>query len=372
MDDRAKMQSQDESRFIVDGRYWHAVAGTEKIQCDLCPRACVLKDGDRGFCFVRANEAGQMKLTTYGRSTGFCIDPIEKKPLNHFMPGTSILSFGTAGCNLGCRFCQNWSISKSREIELLSEKAMPNQIALAAKNLGCSSVAFTYNDPVIWLEYAVDTAKICREIGIKAVAVTAGYITPAARPEFYQYMDAANVDLKAFSEIFYEKLTLSHLAPVLNTLKWLKNESNVWFEITNLVIPQENDSDYELNAMCQWIFDNLGDSVPLHFTAYHPDFRLKRPPTPKATLVRARDIAIRHGLKYVYTGNVDDFVHQSTYCPACHKLVIERNWYSIGLYKIKGGACGYCGEIINGVFPDQKGTWGSRRLPVSIESFGVV
>lgn len=278
------------------GRYWHAL-DDGRLHCDLCPRACVLKDGDRGFCFVRKNEGDRMVLTTYGLSTGFCVDPIEKKPLNHFLPGTSVLSFGTAGCNLGCQFCQNWSISKSREIELLSERATPEDIAQAALRLGCRSVAFTYNDPVIWAEYAIDAAKACHAVGLKTVAVTAGYITPEARPEFYSVMDAANVDLKAFTELFYQKVTLAKLEPVLDTLKWLKNESNVWFEITNLVIPGENDSPEEIEKMVEWILVNLGDEVPVHFTAFHPDFRMKdKPSTPPETLIRAREQALKAGL----------------------------------------------------------------------------
>lgn len=351
--------------FTVPGRYFHEVEDG-KLHCDLCPRACVLRDGDRGFCFVRQNIDGQMYLTSYGRSTGFCIDPIEKKPLNHFLPGTSILSFGTAGCNLGCRFCQNWDISKSREIERLSEKAGPEDIAVAAQRLGCRSVAFTYNDPVIWMEYAVDTAKACHEVGLKAVAVTAGYITKEARPEFYSVIDAANVDLKAFTERFYDKLTFSHLEPVLDTLKWLKHESDVWFEITNLVIPEENDGEDEIQRMCEWILENLGDGVPVHFTAFHPDFKLmNRPPTPPQTLKRAREQAIKQGLKYVYTGNVDDVTNQSTYCHACGELIIERNWYELGKYKIKDGKCAKCKADIPGLFEDERGNWGRRRLPLS-------
>src|SRR4051794_39424898 len=221
------------------GGWWHQdEKEPDRIHCDLCPRDCTLRPGDIGFCFVRENRGGEMVLSTYGRSTGFCIDPIEKKPLNHFYPGTSVLSFGTAGCNLGCKFCQNWSISKSREVELLSESASPEAIAAAAKELGCRSVAFTYNDPVIWAEYAIDAAKACRAAGVKSVAVTAGYISPAARGPFYEVMDAANVDLKGFTEEFYQKLTLSHLQPVLDTLRWLKHESDTWFEITNLIIPR--------------------------------------------------------------------------------------------------------------------------------------
>ncbi|HEY9678398.1 MAG TPA: AmmeMemoRadiSam system radical SAM enzyme [Drouetiella sp.] len=353
----------------IPGRYWHHVEDGARIFCDLCPRACVLKEGDRGFCFVRKNVDGQMMLTTYGLSTGFCVDPIEKKPLNHFLPGTSVLSFGTAGCNLGCQFCQNWSISKSREIEQLSENAGPEDIAEAAKRLGCSSVAFTYNDPVVWAEYAIDTAKACHQVGIKSVAVTAGYITPEARPEFYSVMDAANVDLKAFTEQFYKKLTLSELAPVLDTLKWLKNESNVWFEITNLMIPEENDSAEEIERMCDWITANLGDSVPVHFTGFHPDYRVQhREATPHKTLIRAREQALKAGIKYAYVGNVNDVDRQSTYCPECSKLLIERDWYELGTYAVENGHCKYCETPIAGVFEGAKGNWGRKRLPVRIES----
>lgn len=350
-------------------RYWHAIDDGERIFCDLCPRQCQLKDGDRGFCFVRKNEGNQMVLTTYGLSTGFCVDPIEKKPLNHFLPGTSVLSFGTAGCNLGCQFCQNWSISKSREIELLSEKAGPEDIAQAALRLGCRSVAFTYNDPVIWAEYAIDTARACHQVGLKTVAVTAGYITAEARPEFYSVMDAANVDLKAFSQEFYEKSTLSKLEPVLETLRWLKHDSDVWFEITNLIIPGLNDSSDEIKRMVAWILENLGEQVPLHFTAFHPDFRMNNIlPTPPATLIRAREQALKAGLKYVYTGNVNDVKRQSTYCPGCKKCLIERDWYELGGYHINDGRCDGCQTEIAGIYENEKGDWGRRRLPVVISS----
>lgn len=363
----------DDEPIGVPGRYWHFVEEGNKIFCDLCPRACVLKAGDRGFCFVRKNVDGEMMLTTYGRSTGFCVDPIEKKPLNHFLPGSSVLSFGTAGCNLGCQFCQNWSISKSREIEQLSELATPEDIAKAAQRLNCSSVAFTYNDPVIWAEYAIDTARACHEVGIKTVAVTAGYITKEARPEFYSVIDAANVDLKAFTERFYEKLTLSALEPVLDTLKWLKHESNVWFEITNLMIPHENDSFEEIERMCDWIVTNIGDCVPIHFTAFHPDYRVKnRPPTPHETLIRAREQAIKAGIKYAYVGNVNDVERQSTYCPNCSKLLIERDWYEVGRYNIENGCCEHCKTAIAGVFDANKGNWGRKRMPVIIDEDGAV
>jgi AmmeMemoRadiSam system radical SAM enzyme len=345
------------------GGWWHTADG--RIVCDLCPRACSLKPGDRGFCFVRENVDGKMVLNTYGRSTGFCVDPIEKKPLNHFYPGTSVLSFGTAGCNLGCKFCQNWSISKSREVEILSRRATPQMIAQAACKLDCQSVAYTYNDPVIWAEYAIDTAAACRQRRVKNVAVTAGYICARARHEFFADMDAVNVDLKAFSEFFYQRLTLSHLQPVLETLTWLKHESQVWLEITNLVIPQENDSPAEIRKMCRWIVSHLGPDVPIHFTAFHPEFRLRdRPPTPPETLILAYDIARDSGLRYVYTGNVFDVKRQSTYCPGCGKLVIERRGYNLAQYNLQENRCIFCNAEIAGHFGERPGEWGARRMPV--------
>ncbi|MEZ6115337.1 MAG: AmmeMemoRadiSam system radical SAM enzyme [Pirellulaceae bacterium] len=352
----------------VFGGWWHRE--TDRIVCDLCPRACSMKPGDRGFCFVRENRDGQMVLSTYGKSTGFCVDPIEKKPLNHFYPGTSVLSFGTAGCNLACKFCQNWSISKSREVERLSEHASPMTIASAAQQLGCHSVAYTYNDPIIWAEYAIDTANECRQLGIKNVAVTAGYITPEARSTFFHAMDAANVDLKAFTEEFYQQLTLSHLQPILDTLVWLKKETDVWFEITNLVIPAANDSLDEFHRMCDWILENLGPDVPLHFTAFHPDFRLQdRHATPLESLLQAYDIATSRGIRHVYVGNVNDVAHQSTYCPQCKQLLIERNWHQLGQYNLDENRCRFCQHQIAGHFLSQPGNWGRKRLPVRIQDF---
>ena len=349
-------------------KWWRRSSEQGRIICDLCPRECSLSEGDRGFCFVRQNQGDEMVLTTYGLSTGFCVDPIEKKPLAHFYPGTSVLSFGTAGCNLGCKFCQNWSISKSREITDLSDSAGPDEIAERAFQLGCRSVAFTYNDPIIWAEYAIDCAKACRERGLKAVAVTAGYIHPEARRDFFGAMDAANVDLKAFTEEFYQRLTLSHLGPVLDTIKWLKQESEVWFELTNLVIPEENDSPDEIREMSDWIYENIGPDVPVHFSAFHPDFRLRnRPRTPEATLVRSREIALEAGLRYVYVGNVNDQKRQSTFCPGCGTCVIERNWHQLGQYRIQDGACAHCGYQIAGHFDaDGPGNWGRKRMPVRI------
>lgn len=352
------------------GGWWHEEPESGRIVCDLCPRECKLKPGDRGFCFVRQNLDGEMVLTTYGRSTGFCIDPIEKKPLNHFYPGSSVLSFGTAGCNLGCKFCQNWDISKSREVERLSDVALPEAIARAAVAHDCRSVAYTYNDPVIWAEYAIDTARACRALGVKNVAVTAGYIHPRAREAFFEPMDAANVDLKGFTEEFYYHITYSHLQPVLETLEWLQRETDVWFEITNLVIPQTNDSHDELKQMSEWILQHLGDSVPVHFTAFHPDFRMRElPPTPAETLIAAREIATGVGLKYVYVGNVHDVAGQSTYCPGCKAMVIERDWYALGVYQLRGNRCASCGRVIAGHFDSQPGDWGRKRQPVRIADF---
>ena len=351
----------------VPGRYWHMLEDG-RIQCDLCPRYCHLKDGQRGLCFVRARQHDQVVLTTYGRSSGFCVDPIEKKPLNHFLPGTPVFSFGTAGCNLACKFCQNWDISKSREIDTLAASASPQNIAATAERLGCRSVAYTYNDPVIFLEYAVDTAIACRERGLKSVAVTAGYICEEPRREFFAHMDAANVDLKAFTEDFYHKLTGGHLQPVLDTLEYIHKETDCWLEVTTLLIPGHNDDDAGLHRLSEWCLENLGPDVPLHFSAFHPDYKMTDiAQTPVATLERARRIALDTGLNYVYVGNVHDAEADSTYCPACARRVIERDWYKLGEWQLTaGGHCAHCGHKIAGVFEDTPGDWGPRRLPVSM------
>ena len=348
------------------GRHWEKTSNN-KIQCNVCPRKCQLKDGQRGFCFVRKNEGDQMVLTTYGRSSGFCIDPIEKKPLNHFLPGTPVLSFGTAGCNLGCKFCQNWDISKAKEMDTLQAVASPNQIADLAAGLNCKSIAFTYNDPVIFMEYAIDIAIACKEKNIQSVAVSAGYMQSASRNEFYSVIDAANIDLKAFTDTFYKKRCMAQLAPVLDTLLYLKYETNVWFEITTLIIPEENDSIDELNELSQWIYTNLGPDIPLHFSAFHPDFKMMdKPHTPSETLTLARNIAIDNGLYYVYTGNVHDTVGGSTYCPTCNERLIERDWYNLGEFNIENGKCKFCNTKINGQFTQTPGTWGRNRQPVFI------
>ncbi|UJP03135.1 MAG: AmmeMemoRadiSam system radical SAM enzyme [Nitrosomonas sp.] len=348
-------------------KYWHLL-DDGRIQCDLCPRDCKLHEGQRGACFVRGRAGDTMVLTTYGRSSGFCVDPIEKKPLNQFYPGSSVLSFGTAGCNLACKFCQNWDISKSRSFDKLLDQASPEAIARCAEQYHCKSVAFTYNDPVIFAEYAMDVADACHAKGIKTVAVTAGYIHAQPRRDFFAKMDAANVDLKAFTEAFYVKQTGSHLQPVLDTLCYLKHETDVWLELTTLLIPGLNDSSEEITAMSHWIMKELGPDVPLHFSAFHPDYKLNdMPPTPPETLIRARRIALDAGLHYVYTGNVHHIEGDTTYCPGCGSAVIVRDWYEIKQYRLTAdGRCESCNATIAGRFAAFSGQFGRQRIPVRI------
>ncbi len=335
-----------------EARFWRAESDG-RLLCTLCPRYCRLGEGQAGFCFIRRNDGGIMRSLGYGRPTGFAIDPIEKKPLNHFLPGTPILSFGTAGCNLGCQFCQNWDISKARIDELQSHDVSPEDVVALAEREGCPSIAFTYNDPVIIGEFVIDVSRIARERGIAPVMVTAGYITPEARGEVFQHIDAANVDLKGFTEEFYRKATLSHLAPVLDTLVWLKRETRVWVEITTLLIPGLNDAAEEIEAECSWIADNLGVDVPLHFTAFHPDYRMTSiERTPQTTLRRARETAMARGLRYVYVGNVHDEEGQTTWCPGCGTPLIVRDWQSVRRYEMDGNRCVACGETIPGRFHD--------------------
>jgi pyruvate formate lyase activating enzyme len=347
-------------------RYWHKLENG-KVQCDVCPRLCTLEEGQRGLCFVRARENDQIVLTTYGRSSGFCIDPIEKKPLNHFLPGTPVLSFGTAGCNLTCKFCQNWDMSKSREMDTLQQVASPEQLAEAAVQTGCRSVAYTYNDPTIFLEYAVDTAIACHGRGIKSVAVTAGYIEPEPRAEFFRHMDAANVDLKAFTERFYWKLTGAHLQAVLETLEYIHHETDTWLELTTLLIPGENDSAAEIEAMTQWVMEHLGPDVPMHFSAFHPDWKMRdTPPTPPSTLIMARDIARKNGIRHAYTGNVHNTEGDTTLCHQCGETLIVRDWYTLVRWNMAAkGTCPTCGTSCAGVFEDAPGAWGARQLSLS-------
>ena len=295
----------------------------------------------------------------------------KKKPLNHFYPGTSVLSFGTAGCNLGCKFCQNWDISKSREFDTLADQASPDTIANAARKLGCKSIAFTYNDPVIFIEYAIDVAIACREMGIKTVAVTAGEICDQPREEFFRYMDAANIDLKAFTESFYKNVCASHLQPVLDTLEYLRNETDTWFEITNLVIPGGNDDSAEFDAMTKWVVEKIGPDTPLHFTAFHPDFRmLDKPRTPAETLFSARELAMSNGLNYVYTGNIQHEPTGTTYCSNCQCVLIGRRQYELSRWNIsEDGKCLDCHTPCAGEFEARPGDWGNRRQAVRLRDF---
>ena len=353
---------------IVSTKYWHRL-DDGRLQCDLCPRMCKLRDRQRGLCFVRARQDDQIVLTTYGRASGFCVDPIEKKPLNHFLPGTAVLSFGTAGCNLACRFCQNWDISKSREYDTLADQATPETIASRAIDLGCESVAFTYNDPVIFHEFAIDVAAACTAVGVKTVAVTAGYVMPEPRAEFYAHIDAVNVDLKGFTEEFYRRVCAGHLDPVLETLEYIHNETDTWLEVTTLLIPGLNDSPSEIDQLTSWIVERLGPDVPLHFTAFHPDFKmLDRPPTPPETLTKARSVGVDAGLRYVYTGNVHDPAGQATYCHECGAVVIQRSQHWLGHWGLdEAGHCLECGTLCAGVFdPAGPGTWGARRFPIRL------
>lgn len=350
-------------------RHWH-LTDDGRAQCDICPRACKLQEGQRGLCFVRARHDDAIVLTTYGRSSGFCIDPIEKKPLNHFLPGSAVLSFGTAGCNLSCRFCQNWDISKSRQMDTLMDSASPEALAAAAAAHGCRSVAFTYNDPVIFHEYAIDVAKACRERGIATVAVTAGYHSPAARAEFYAHMDAANIDLKAFTDGFYKKVTAGALAPVLDTLQYVCHETEVHLETTTLLIPGLNDSDEELREMTRWVATQLRPDVPMHFTAFHPDYRmLDRPRTPRATLLRARAIAREEGILHTYIGNVIDDEGGATSCSGCGTRLIGRAGYELTDWCLDDvGRCSRCATPLAGRFDARPGGWGNQRRRVQISA----
>ena len=345
-------------------RHWHTL-DDGRLQCDICPRDCKLHEGQRGACFVRGRSEEKMVLTTYGRSSGFCIDPIEKKPLNHFYPGSSVFSFGTAGCNLACKFCQNWDISKSRSMDRVMDRATPQAIARSAQTHGSKSVAFTYNDPVVFFEYALDTADACHAQGLQTVAVTAGYIHEAPRQEFFAKMDAANIDLKSFSDEFYVKLTGSHLQPVLDTLAYVHHHTNCWLEITTLLIPGYNDSDAELAALSKWVMQELGADVPVHFSAFHPDWKMADDsPTPPATLSRARRIALDAGLHHVYTGNVHDIDGGTTFCASCHHPLIVRDWYQINQYNVsEAGNCLQCGTALAGHFEKFKKPFGRQRIP---------
>jgi len=322
-----------------------------KIQCLICPRNCILKDGGEGFCHVRKNSCGNIILTTYGFNTGLAIDPVEKKPLYQFYPQSSVLSFGTLGCNMGCKFCQNWQISKSKADCSSLNRTTPEDVVRIAKQYSCKSVAFTYNDPVIFFEYALDTAKLCRQNGIKTIAVTAGYINPEPAAEFFNYMDAANIDVKGFSEAFYKKNCFAHLDPVLDTVKYVCNNTNCHVELTTMLIEGENDEPEMIKSECGWILENLGDSVPLHFSAFFPKYKFSdRSATKFDTLQKAYEIAVSEGLKYVYTGNLTDKRTSSTYCPNCGRVVIKRDGYKLLEYNLDGEYCIFCSYKCSGCF----------------------
>lgn len=348
---------------------WQESLDDGRLECTLCPRRCRLREGQRGFCYVRQRQGQQIVLTTHGRSSGFCLDPVEKKPLNHFLPGSAVLSFGTAGCNLGCKFCQNWSISTSREWDTVSSTGEPDAIAKAAASWGAESVAMTYNDPVIFAEYAVDTARACRERGLKTIAVTSAYIEAHAREAFFSAFDAVNVDLKAFTPEFYRRLTGARLDVVLDNLAWLA-EQDIWTELTTLIIPGKNDGDEEITAMAEWVLNNMGPDVPHHFSAFHPSHKMMdTPPTPASTLVRARSLAMDAGEHFVYTGNVHSRDGDTTFCPGCGSAVIVRDWYDILEYSLDAsGCCESCGQSIPGVFdPLGAGSFGRQRIPMRVE-----
>jgi pyruvate formate lyase activating enzyme len=321
-----------------------------RLHCYLCPRHCHIGEGQTGFCFIRKNEAGRLVQLGYGRPAALQIDPIEKKPLNHFYPGTRVFSMGTAGCNMGCFFCQNWDISKAKADQKQAANLGPEQVVDVAERCGTPHIAFTYNEPTIWAEYVIDIAKAAHRRGLNTVMVSNGYITREAFFDVYRHIDAANIDLKAFTENFYSKITLTHLEPVLEVLRWLRHETDVWFEMTNLIIPTLNDADEELKQLCGWVLDNLGDDVPLHFTAFHPDFKLMdKPRTPPETLDRARALAVEMGLKFVYEGNIDSD-GANTACPGCKRAIIRRSWHDVLQLDVADGKCRWCRTKISGRF----------------------
>jgi pyruvate formate lyase activating enzyme len=353
------LQILQKTESLHEARWWELEADG-RVHCFLCPRHCRLHSGQAGFCFIRTNHNGKLYSLGYGAPAALQVDPIEKKPLNHFLPGTKVFSMGTAGCNMGCFFCQNWDISKSHQDQVNSQPVSPEDVPLLAQRYGCDSVAFTYNEPTIWGEYVIDICKAAERAGLKTVMVTNGYITREAFHDIYDHIDAANVDLKAFTENFYGKITLTHLEPVLETLQWLKSETSVWVEITNLMIPTLNDDPAETRKLADWILNNLGPDVPLHFTAFHPDFKLQnKPRTPPQTLHRARRIALEAGLHYVYEGNIFSEAG-NTYCPDCGTAVILRSWHDVLENTLREGNCPNCGCSVPGVW-DKRVLAGNQR-----------
>ena len=353
-----------ETEQLHEASWWEAEPGG-RVHCYLCPRHCHIHAGQSGFCFIRVNRGGKLYSLGYGSPAALQIDPIEKKPLSHFLPGSRVFSMGTAGCNMGCFFCQNWDISKSRQDQVRSQRVAPEDVPLLAIEHSCESIAFTYNEPTIWGEYVIDICKAAKDHGLKTVMVSNGYITREAFHDIYDHIDAANIDLKAFTETFYGKITLTHLQPVLDTLQWLKNETSVWFELTNLLIPTLNDGAAEIGKLSEWVMEHLGPDVPLHFTAFHPDFKLRdKPATPPETLHQARKIALDAGLHYVYEGNIFS-EGANTGCPSCGQLLIRRSWHNVLENHLKNGACPSCGVVIPGVW-QRSGKSGLQRAASSL------
>jgi pyruvate formate lyase activating enzyme len=320
-----------------------------KVQCEICPRRCEMPLNQSGYCYVRKNINGQVVLETYGYNTGLAIDPVEKKPMYHFYPASKVLSFGTLGCNMGCLFCQNSSTTKVKAPINQCQTAAPEQIVNTAKAYGCKCVAFTYNDPIVFFEYAIETAKLCRKAGIKTIAVTSGYMNPEPAKEFYSLMDGANIDLKGFSDDFYIKNCSAHLPPVLETIKYAVNKTKCFVELTTMLIEGENDQFIEQE--CEWILKNLGDSVPLHFSAFFPKYKfVNRPATTYETLEKAYKKAKEMGLKYVYTGNLSTIETSTTYCKKCGEPLIKRDGYNIIGNNVEDGKCKFCNTKVDGRF----------------------
>ena len=320
------------------------------VYCDLCPKACAIAPGESGECRVRVNIDGALVAVTYGHPCSVHVDPVEKKPLFHFLPGTGILSLATAGCNLHCKNCQNWAISQRNPEDVEAGRLLPAELPALARQHGCLSIAYTYTEPLIYYEYTLDGCISARGAGLRNALVTAGYVNREPMKELCRFVDSANIDLKSISDLFYREICGATLRPVLNSLVLAKT-MGVLVEVTNLVIPTLNDSDDDLTGLSRWVVENLGKETPLHFSRFHPDYQMRNlPPTPAGTLDRAREIALAEGLHYVYVGNIRRPEGENTYCPGCGALLVERRGYSIRKNRIEGGQCPQCGATIHGVW----------------------